>query len=61
MSKVVPFSRSAAYLYQRAVINRREGHLLDALELTRRAPARTAVHAMTIRPRPAPPVLSATA
>lgn len=37
MSKVVPFSRSAAYLYQRAVINRREGHLLDALELTRRA------------------------
>ena len=37
MSKVVPFSRSAAYLYQRAVINRREGHLLDALELNRRA------------------------
>ncbi len=37
MSKVVPFSRSAAYLYQRAVKNRREGHLLDALELTRRA------------------------
>ncbi len=37
MSKVVPFTRSAAYLYQRAVINRREGHLLDALELTRRA------------------------
>lgn len=31
------------------------------LELTRRAPARTAVHAMTIRPRPAPPVLSAAA
>lgn len=37
MSKVVPFSRSAAYLYQRAVKNRREGHLTDALELTRRA------------------------
>lgn len=37
MSKVVPFSRSAAYLYQRAAKNRREGHLLDALELTRRA------------------------
>lgn len=37
MSKVVPFTRSAAYLYQRAVINRREGHLLDALELNRRA------------------------
>ncbi len=37
MSKVVPFSRSASYLHQRAVKNRREGHLLDALELTRRA------------------------
>ena len=37
MSKVVPFSRSAAYMHQRAVKNRREGHLLDALELTRRA------------------------
>lgn len=37
MSKVVPFTRSADYLHQRAVINRREGHLLDALELTRRA------------------------
>lgn len=31
------------------------------LELTRRAPARTAVPPMTIRPRPAPPVLSAAA
>lgn len=31
------------------------------LELTRRAPARTAVHPMTVRPRPAPPVLSAAA
>ncbi len=31
------------------------------LELTRRVPARTAVHPLTIRPRPAPPVLSAAA
>ena len=37
MSKVVPFTRSADYLHQRAIINRREGHMLDALELTRRA------------------------
>jgi tetratricopeptide (TPR) repeat protein len=37
MSKIVPFSRSAAYLYQRAAKNRREGHLMDALELMRRA------------------------
>lgn len=37
MSNVVPFSRSAEYLHQRALKNRRDQHLLDALELLRRA------------------------
>lgn len=32
---IVPFERSAVYLYQRAMRNRRSGELLDALELLR--------------------------
>lgn len=37
MSKVVPFSRSTDYLHQRAMKNRRDRNLLDAVELLRRA------------------------
>ena len=35
--KVVPFKRSAAYLHHRAMMNRRDNHHVDALELMRRA------------------------
>ena len=35
--KVVSFDRSAAYLHHRAMLNRRENHHVDALELMRRA------------------------
>lgn len=35
--KVVKFDRSAAYLHHRAMLNRRENHTVDALELMRRA------------------------
>ncbi len=35
--KVVPFTRSAAYLHHRAMMNRRDNHHVDALELMRRA------------------------
>lgn len=37
MRKVVPFERDNAYLIDRAALNRRQGHLLDALSLYRRA------------------------
>lgn len=37
MSKVVTFSRSANYLHQRAMRNRRASNMLDALDLMRRA------------------------
>lgn len=35
--KVVSFDRSAAYLHHRAMMNRRDNHTVDALELMRRA------------------------
>ena len=35
--KVVTFDRSAAYLHHRAMMNRRDNHHVDALELMRRA------------------------
>ena len=35
--KVVSFDRSAAYLHHRAMMNRRDTHIVDALELLRRA------------------------
>ena len=35
--KVVPFDRSAAYLHHRAMKNRRDNNVVDALELLRRA------------------------
>ena len=35
--KVVAFKRSSAYVHQRAMLNRRENHIVDALELMRRA------------------------
>ena len=35
--KVVTFDRSAAYLHHRAMMNRRDNHIVDALELLRRA------------------------
>lgn len=35
--KVVSFERSAAYLHHRAMLNRRENHIVDALELMRSA------------------------
>ena len=37
MPKVVPFERDAAFLRQRALKNQKENHLLDALELMRKA------------------------
>lgn len=37
MSKVVSFARSADYLHQHALTNRRQANMLDALELMRRA------------------------
>lgn len=40
MSKVVPFERSVEYLTARAALGRREGRLLDALSLFRRAAER---------------------
>ncbi len=36
-SKVVPFDRGSAYVHHRAMKNRRDNNLLDALELLRRA------------------------
>ena len=35
--KVVPFDRSAAYVHPRAMKNRRDNNVVDALELLRRA------------------------
>ena len=35
--KVVSFERNAAYLHHRAMMNRRENHIVDALELMRQA------------------------
>ena len=35
--KIVSFDRSAAYLHHRAMMNRRENRVVDALELMRRA------------------------
>ena len=35
--KVVAFKRSSAYVHHRAMMNRRENHIVDALELMRRA------------------------
>ena len=35
--KVVPFDRSAAYMHHRAMKNRRDNNVVDALELLRRA------------------------
>lgn len=35
--KVVPFDRSAAYVHHRAMKNRRDNNVVDALELLRRA------------------------
>ena len=35
--KVVSMERSAAYLHHRAMLNRRDNHIIDALELMRRA------------------------
>lgn len=39
--KVVPFDRSAAYMYHRAMKNRRDNNHIDALELLRRAVERS--------------------
>jgi len=36
-AKVVSFDRSAEYLHHRAMMNRRDNHIVDALELMRRA------------------------
>ena len=35
--KIVSFDRSAAYLHHRAMMNRRENRVVDALELLRQA------------------------
>ena len=39
--KVVPFDRSAAYMHHRAMKNRRDNNVVDALELLRRAVERS--------------------
>ena len=39
--KIVPFDRSAAYMHHRAMKNRRDNNLVDALELLRRAVERS--------------------